>query len=226
MKPDGIFAATLARTRPGHMYIPWVFGSACRQGSCAKCPGFDNLLGMATSGSDPLFAFRYPIGRFDRSTAAALDRKAAIAILAALPENLRSAVSGLDDSQLDTAYREGGWTVRQVVHHVADSHAQAYGRLRLALTENWPTITPYNQTAWAELSDAKTAPVRVSLDLLQALHARWTMLLRSLGPEEWERGYVHPESGRHTITQMVALYDWHSRHHLAQIESLRERMKW
>lgn len=181
---------------------------------------------MATSANDPHFAFRYPIGRFDPGVVAGLDRKAAIAILAALPENLRSAVSGLNDSQLDTPYREAGWTVRQVVHHVADSHSQAYGRLRLALTEDWPTITPYNQTAWAELIDAKTAPVSVSLTFLQALHTRWMMLLRSLKPEEWERGYVHPESGRHTIAHMVALYDWHSRHHLAQIESLRERMHW
>lgn len=157
---------------------------------------------------------------------AGLDHKAAIAILAALPENIRSAVSGLDDMQLDTPYREGGWTVRQVVHHVADSHAQAYGRLRLALTEDWPTITAYNQTAWAELHDAKTAPANVSLDLLQALHQRWVMLLNSLTPEQWERGYVHPESGRHTVKQMVAVYDWHSRHHLAQINSLRERMGW
>ena len=181
---------------------------------------------MATPGSDPLFAFRYPIGRFDVSVVSVLDRKAAIAILAALPENMRSAVSGLDDSQLDTPYREGGWTVRQVVHHVADSHAQAYGRLRLALTEDWPTITPYNEKTWAELYDARTAPVDISLHLLQALHRRWVMLLESLAPEQWERGYVHPEGGRHTVKQMVAVYDWHSRHHLAQIEKLRERMGW
>ena len=181
---------------------------------------------MATPGSDPLFAFRYPIGRFDVSVVSVLDRKAAIAILAALPENMRSAVSGLDDSQLDTPYREGGWTVRQVVHHVADSHAQAYGRLRLALTEDWPTITPYNEKAWAELNDAKTAPVDISLHLLQALHRRWVMLLESMTPEQWERGYVHPESGKQTVKQMVAVYDWHSRHHLAQIEKLRERMGW
>jgi hypothetical protein len=186
----------------------------------------DTLQVMVTSGSDPLFAFRYPIGRFDASVVSGLDRKAAIAILAALPENLRSAVSGLDDSQLDTPYREGGWTVRQVVHHLADSHAQAYGRLRLALTEDWPTITPYDEKAWAELLDAKTGPVNVSLSLLQALHARWVMLLESLTPDEWERGYVHPKSGKQTVKQMVAVYDWHSRHHLAQIESLRERTGW
>ncbi len=181
---------------------------------------------MATPDFDPLLAVRYPIGRFDVSVVAVLDRKAAIAILAALPENMRSAVSGLDDSQLDTPYREGGWTVRQVVHHVADSHSQAYGRLRLALTEDWPTITPYNQTLWAELRDAKTAPVSLSVDLLQAMHARWVILLQSLTAEQWERGYVHPESGRHTVAQMVAVYDWHSRHHLAQIEKLRERKGW
>lgn len=181
---------------------------------------------MATPDFDPLLAVRYPIGRFDISVVAVLDRKAAIAILAALPENMRSAVSGLDDSQLDTPYREGGWTIRQVVHHVADSHAQAYGRLRLALTEDWPTITPYNQTLWAELHDAKTAPVSLSVELLQAMHARWVMLLQSLTAEQWERGYVHPEGGRQTVAHMVAVYDWHSRHHLAQIEGLRERKGW
>lgn len=181
---------------------------------------------MATPGSDPLFSIRYPIGRFDPAVIEVLNRKAAIAILAALPENMRSAVSGLDDSQLDTPYREDGWTIRQVVHHVADSHMQAYGRLRLALTEDWPAITPYRQSAWAELHDAKTAPVGLSLDLLQAVHARWVMLLENLSAEQWARGYLHPESGRHSIIEMVAIYDWHSRHHLAQIESVRERKGW
>lgn len=178
---------------------------------------------MATSSVD---SARFPIGRFDRAAAASLDHKAAIAILAALPENMRSAVSGLSDAQLDTPYREGGWTLRQVVHHVADSHGQAYGRTRLALTEDWPVIKPYHENLWAELSDARTAPVDLSLDLLGALHARWVLLLQSLTPEQWQRGYDHPESGRHTVSQVVALYDWHSRHHLAHITSLRERMGW
>jgi uncharacterized damage-inducible protein DinB len=203
-----------------------LFSPLCAARACAKYRGLGTLQGMATPGSDPLFAVRYPIGRFDVSVVAVLNRKAAIAILAALPENMRSAVSGLDDSQLDTPYREGGWTLRQVVHHVADSHSQAYSRLRLALTEDWPTIKPYDQAAWAELHDAKTAPVSLSLDLLQALHARWVMLLQSITPDQWECGYLHPESGKHTVAQMVALYDWHSRHHLAQIESLRERKGW
>jgi uncharacterized damage-inducible protein DinB len=179
---------------------------------------------MATP--DPLSASRYPIGRFDRAAAATLDRKAAISILAALPENLRSAVSGLSDAQLDTPYREGGWTVRQVVHHLADSHLNAYARLRLALTEDWPTIKPYHEALWAELSDARTAPVQLSLDLLEALHARWVLLLEGLSPADWERGYDHPESGRQNVHQVVALYDWHSRHHLAQITALRNRMGW
>jgi uncharacterized damage-inducible protein DinB len=172
-------------------------------------------------------AQRYPIGKFSRPSALSpQDHKAAIATLAALPENLRSAVSGLSPQQLDTPYREGGWTVRQLVHHVADSHLNAYARIRLALTEDWPTIKPYDQNLWAELPDARTAPVEVSLELLDALHRRLTLLLSSLTEAEWQRGYVHPEGGRQTVTQVLALYDWHSRHHVAHVTELRKRMRW
>lgn len=149
-----------------------------------------------------------------------------IAGLAALPENLRSAVDGLDDTQLDTRYREGGWTVRQVVHHLADSHMNAYLRMRLALTEVWPVIKPYNQETWAELVDCRTLPVEVSLEILAPLHRRWTALLKSLPVADWERGYEHPERGRVTLLQAVATYEWHSRHHVAHIMELRKSKGW
>ena len=170
---------------------------------------------------DVSFALRYPIGRFDAATA---DRERDIAVLAELPSMLRSAVAGLDDFQLDTAYRDGGWTVRQLVHHVADSHMNAYVRIRLALTEDWPTIKPYAESRWAELADAKTLPVEVSLALLEALHRRWVVLLKSLGEEDWQRGYMHPENGRQALGTVIALYSWHSRHHTAHVTELRKRM--
>lgn len=173
-------------------------------------------------GHDP----SYPIGKFRRAEANISDHAAAIATLAALPENLRSSVDGLNAAQLDTPYREGGWTVRQLVHHVADSHMNAYIRIRLALTEEWPTIKPYDQKLWADLPDARTAPVDVSLELLDALHRRWALLLRSLTEEQWQRGYTHPENGRQTIAEAVAVYDWHSRHHVAHVVELRKRMRW
>ncbi|HET7349194.1 MAG TPA: bacillithiol transferase BstA [Acidobacteriaceae bacterium] len=169
---------------------------------------------------------RYPIGKYRRDEANLADHQAAIATLAALPENMRSAVYGLVASQLSTPYREGGWTVRQLVHHVADSHLNAYIRMRLALTEDWPTIKPYDEKAWAELADAKASAIDFSLELLDALHARWTLLLKSLSEEQWQRGYVHPVNGRQTLAEALALYDWHSRHHVAHIVELRKRMNW
>jgi hypothetical protein len=172
-------------------------------------------------------SLRYPIGKFSRPEALTpQDHKAAIASLAALPENLRSAVSGLTPHQLDTPYRQGGWTVRQLVHHVADSHLNAYVRIRLALTEDWPTIKPYDQSLWAELPDARIAPVELSLELLDALHQRLVLLLESLTEADWQRGYNHPESGRQTIVQVLAMYEWHSRHHVAHVTELRKRMGW
>jgi DinB superfamily len=170
---------------------------------------------------------RYPIGQFRRPETLDLkQRRSSIATLAALPENLRAAVYGLNERQIDTPYREGGWTVRQLVHHVADSHMNAYVRTRLALTEDWPTIKPYDETLWADLPDAKTLPVDVSLELLDTLHRRWVALLDSLSEEDWKRGYVHPESGKHTLEQVAALYDWHSRHHVAHITGLRKSRGW
>ena len=170
---------------------------------------------------------RYPIGKFARPKSLdARQLRGCIATLAALPENLRAAVYGLNETQTDSPYREGGWTVRQLVHHVADSHMNAYVRTRLALTEDWPPIKPYNEKLWAELPDAKALPVDVSLELLDTLHRRWVALLNALSEEDWKRGYVHPESGEQTLEQVVALYDWHSRHHVAHITSLRKSRGW
>jgi len=171
---------------------------------------------------------RFPIGQFSRPASSMAGIRAAhIQTLLLLPERLKAAVAGLSETQLDTPYREGGWTVRQVVHHLADSHANSYVRFKLALTEDWPTIKPYDEAAWAELSDARSLPVGVSLDLLTALHHRWVVLLESLAEEDFHRGYVHPDSGgRQNLAQVLALYDWHSRHHTAHIANLRQRMNW
>jgi hypothetical protein len=169
---------------------------------------------------------RFPIGKFHRAEANISDHASHIDVLAALPENLRAAIDGLGHAQLDTPYRDGGWTVRQVVHHVADSHLNAYIRTRLALTEDWPTIKPYDEKLWAELADALTASPEHSLRLLDALHYRWVLLLRNLSEDQWQRGYTHPENGRQSIAQVVAMYDWHCRHHTAHIVELRKRMGW
>jgi DinB superfamily len=169
---------------------------------------------------------RYPVGRFRRADANVNDHAAAIATIAALPENLRAALDGLSGAQLETPYREGGWTVRQLVHHFADSHMNACVRIRLALTEDWPTIRAYDEKAWALLPDAESAPIEISVHLLEALHRRWTLLLGSLSEEQWQRGYTHPENGRQTIAEAAALYAWHSRHHVAHITELRKRNGW
>jgi uncharacterized damage-inducible protein DinB len=172
--------------------------------------------------SDP----RYPIGKFVKpEVITADDRSGAIATLAELPEMLRNAVDGLDTAQLGTPYREGGWTVRQLVHHMADSHMNAFIRLRLALTEDWPTITPYDEDAWARLRDA-AAPVEWSLELVESLHARWVMLLQSLSEEQWQRGFRHPEKGPMTLDVATLLYAWHSTHHVAHITHLRMKEDW
>jgi uncharacterized damage-inducible protein DinB len=142
------------------------------------------------------------------------------------PARLREAVKGLTLEELNTPYREGGWTVRQVVHHVPDSHMNSYVRFRLALTEDEPTIKPYMENLWAELPDARSAPIDLSLGLLESLHTRWVALLRSLTPEQWKRQFRHPELGVVSLEQNLALYAWHGRHHVAHITSLRERMGW
>ncbi len=168
---------------------------------------------------------RYPIGP-PPSKPGTESRQQAIKTIADLPELLSKALADLSAIQLDTSYRDGGWTLRQLTHHVADSHLNAYARLRLALTEDWPVIKPYRQAEWAELSDARSLSVKISLDLLAPLHTRWTILLASLDEAAWLRGYAHPENGRTTIEEMTALYSWHGRHHTAHVLALRERLGW
>lgn len=169
---------------------------------------------------------RYPIGEFRMpAPITQATRSDAIVVIAALPAAMRAAVRGLSESQLDTPYRPGGWTVRQVVHHVPDSHLNAYIRLKLALTENNPTIKPYDQNAFAELPDQRL-PIDVSLSMLDALHTRWTTVLRSLAPDQFVRSLVHPEIGSITVDYLVHHYSWHSRHHVAHITALRERERW
>lgn len=153
-------------------------------------------------------------------------RMANIQTLRLLPERLQAAVNGLDDHQLDTPYREEGWTVRQVVHHVADSHANAYIRFKLALTEDWPTIKPYDEAAWAALHDSMWLPIDGSLALITALHGRWVALLDSLSDEDFQKGYNHPESGHVNLARVLSLYDWHCRHHTAHITRLRTAKGW
>lgn len=173
---------------------------------------------------------RFPIGVFELdSTQAVHDDQlnSWIDEIAALPEQLRQAVTGMDDSRLDTAYRPGGWTVRQVVHHLADSHMNAYTRCKLALTEEQPTIKPYLEDQWAELADGRSAPIEPSLILIEGLHDRWTRLLRSLDRGQLERVYYHPELGRTVdLVWVVGSYAWHGKHHLAHITRLQERMGW
>lgn len=172
-------------------------------------------------------ALRFPIGASKRAESfTPQERSAAIVGIQQLPQNLRSAVAPLSKEQLDTPYRPGGWTVRQLVHHVADSHMNAYSRVRLALTEDWPTIFPYQESRWAKLEDAREADVSISLDLLQALHLRWAQLFLSLDETDWTRGYMHPENGRQSVEQAVVIYDWHGRHHTAHVTQLSARMGW
>jgi uncharacterized damage-inducible protein DinB len=170
---------------------------------------------------------RYPIGPFQapRETGAP-ERSEWIEQVAAAPGALRAAVAGLGEAQLETPYREGGWVVRQVVHHTADSHVNAYTRFRLALTESEPTIRTYDEKAWALLSDARSGPVEESLSLVESVHTRWVRLLRSLSDDDFSRRFAHPEVGTMTVGSLLALYAWHGRHHAAHITSLRERLGW
>jgi len=170
---------------------------------------------------------RYPIGRFIPDPNPTPDtRNRHIEQISGLPARMRRAVAGLDEKQIATPYRDGGWTVRQVVHHVPDSHLNAYIRFKWAMTEQAPTIKAYDETAWAALKDSELTPVDVSLTLLESLHARWTVLLRSLKQEDFQRRFVHPDSGPHDLDWLLGLYSWHGTHHVAHITSLRERMKW
>jgi len=171
---------------------------------------------------------RYPVGDF-QSVGRPLtggERTELVDRIEAHPANMRAAVAGLSDEQLDTPYREGGWTARQVVHHVADSHMNSYVRFKLAVTEDHPRICTYEEKLWAELPDAKAAPIGGSLDLLDALHGRWVAFLRVLTPEDFARTLDHPEVGALTVDVLLEIYGWHARHHEAHITSLRERMAW
>jgi hypothetical protein len=169
----------------------------------------------------------YPIGKFAPPDAVGPDeRRKWIDILAAAPARLRAAVDGLTASQLDTPYRPNGWTVRQVVHHLADSHMHSYIRYRLALTEENPTIKPYDQEKWAELPDAHSGPVETSLVVLEGMHSRWVALLQSMSAADFERTFFHPERGQVRLDATLALYAWHCRHHESHITGLRKRMGW
>ena len=168
----------------------------------------------------------YPIGKLDRKTIDSQRRGEYTKTISELPAAIASAVQGLDEKQLDTEYRPGGWTVRQTVHHVADSHMNSYIRFKLALTEDeQPTIKPYYEDRWAELGDSKL-PIDVSLKLIESLHGRWTALLESMTDADFAKTYIHPESGEWTLDGALALYDWHSKHHTAHITRLRERNGW
>ncbi len=170
---------------------------------------------------------RFPIGNFDRNyETSPAARQARIKTISELPQKLRDAVAGLNDAQLDSEYRPEGWTVRQTVHHVPDSHANAFIRFKLALTEDEPpTIKPYFEDRWAELGDAKL-PVDVSLRFAEAVHERWVGLLNSMSDADFQKKFIHPETGEWTLEGALALYAWHSQHHTAHITHLREREGW
>ena len=170
---------------------------------------------------------RYPIGKLEIPANITPElRRNAIATIAETPAKFRAAIKGLSELQLDTPYREGGWTVRQLVHHVPDSHLNAYVRLKLALTESAPTIKPYAEDKWAQLDDSRSTPIEVSLALLESLHTRWDLLWRSLKPEDFSRKLIHPDHGERTIDWLVFVYAWHGPHHTAHITELRKRNNW
>ncbi|HXZ31324.1 MAG TPA: putative metal-dependent hydrolase [Terriglobales bacterium] len=170
---------------------------------------------------------RYPIGKFAfNGPTDEAQRKQMIDAIAQAPAALRAAVSGLNAQQLETPYRDGGWTVRQVVHHVPESHMNAYIRFKLALTEDEPTIKPYMEDLWAKTGEVQATPLEVSLAMLDCLHDRWVRLLRSLKPEDWKRTFRHPELGTVSLEKNLALYAWHGRHHVAHVTELRKRMGW
>lgn len=170
---------------------------------------------------------RYPIGKaVYKPRLTAEERATLIHQIGEVPERLAKAIAGFSEEQLNTPYREGGWTVRQVVHHIADSHANAFTRFRLALTEDNPTIKPYDQSKWSELYDSRTAPVDVSMAIIEGLHTRWVMMLESMKPTDFERPLVHPESGPQDVDRLLQTYAWHGRHHVAHIVELRKGKNW
>jgi hypothetical protein len=178
---------------------------------------------MSTHVPSSLDELRYPVGRFDANAAGS--RQEQIEILRQLPARLKAAVDGLSEAQLDTPYRPEGWTVRQLVHHVADSHANSYIRVKLALTEETPTINAYDEKVWAELADSRL-PVAVSMEMVEAVHARLAALMEAMTEADFARQFRHPERGTVTLGGNLAMYAWHSRHHVAHITRLRERMGW
>ncbi len=184
-------------------------------------------MSSASSVLDP----RFPIGKFHHAEPASAEqklewRKKHIDTLAELPIKFRHAVEDLTEAQLDTPYREGGWTVRQLIHHVPDSHMNAYVRFKMALTESNPEIKTYEEQLWAELADSRETPTEVSLVMLRALHTRWVVLLRGLSDEDFAKCYVHPQMGPVSLEKALALYSWHSLHHTAHVTELRKKMGW
>ncbi|MEZ5316586.1 MAG: putative metal-dependent hydrolase [Vicinamibacterales bacterium] len=170
---------------------------------------------------------RYPVGRLARKpTIDAAERAALIGQIEAMPARLSDALAGLSEAQLDTPYREGGWTVRQLVHHLADSHMNAFIRMRLAATEDAPALKTYDEKVWADLADTRSAPIASSQAILQGLHARWVFWLRALPEPDFARTAIHPQSGTVSIDTLLQIYGWHSLHHVAHITALRERQGW
>jgi uncharacterized damage-inducible protein DinB len=185
------------------------------------------LSDQAGAGRKAAVDLRYPIGEYQsRPALSHRERTEAIGYIAALPKHLREVIAGLSPQQMEARYRPGGWTVRQVVHHIPDSHMNAYIRCKLAVTEDEPTIKPYDEKSWAELADIREVPIAVSLSLADALHQRWDAFLRSLQPVDFMRRVHHPERGTMTLDDLVAHYAWHGRHHIAHITSLRVREGW
>jgi len=173
--------------------------------------------------SDP----RYPIGKFTfNGPPDENERRKLIDDIEQAPAALRAAIEGLSPQQIETPYRDGGWTVRQLVHHVPDSHMNAYIRFRMALTEDAPTIKPYMEDRWANLPDVQSVPLEVSLALLDSMHTRWVSLLRSIEPQDWKRTFNHPELGSVPLQKSLGLYAWHGRHHVAHVTELRKKMGW
>jgi uncharacterized damage-inducible protein DinB len=170
---------------------------------------------------------RYPVGKWEKKGPLTHDeREKFIVSVAATPERFKNAVAGLDDNKLNTPYRPGGWTVRQTIHHVADSHMNAFIRMRLGVTEVEPTVKPYDEKMWAELIDSRTAPVDVSLTIIDSVHHRWVMMMRGMREIDFMRSIVHPENGKMTLDDVLALYEWHGRHHSGHITALRQRAGW
>ncbi len=190
---------------------------------CSAFPSNIIYLCGGTSMSDP----RYPIGKFSCTGPLTAEQKQqCLTDIEQTPAQLRAALRGLSDQQLDTSYRDGGWTLRQLAHHLPDSHMNSYVRFKLALTEDQPTIKPYMENLWAELPEAKLASIEVSLALLDSLHQRWMLMLRQLTDAEWQRTFRHPALGPMSLEKTLALYSWHGRHHVAHVTSLRERRGW